>query len=92
MSTGFASKWLTILPKGIWRSTTKPGIGIWLIGAKGGVASTTIVGLADWNDFVVGGHEIRHVRLADEAMRLPPWSWTSSDSPNWPGGGVTPAC
>ena len=73
----------------------RPGIGIWLIGAKGGVATTTIVGLAalnrglvpelglvsslppfrqlgppDWDDFVVGGHEIRDVRLADEARRL----------------------
>jgi len=73
----------------------RPGIGIWLIGAKGGVASTTIVGLAalkqglvppfglvsslpqfghlglaDWNDFAVAGHEIRDVRLVDEAMKL----------------------
>ena len=70
-------------------------IGIWLIGAKGGVAATTLVGLsalkqglvpewglvsalpqfqhlglAGWKDFVVGGHEIRNVRLVDEAMRL----------------------
>jgi len=70
-------------------------IGIWLIGARGGIASTTLVGLAalrrglapdaglvtqlpefralalaDWSQFVVGGHEIRNVRLADEAMRL----------------------
>src|SRR3990172_3020887 len=73
----------------------RQGIGIWLIGAKGGVAATTAVGLtalkrglvgelglvsglpqfrglglADWHDFTVGGHEIRDVRLADEAMRL----------------------
>jgi len=73
----------------------RPGIGIWLIGAKGGVASTTIVGLAalkrrlvppfglvsslpqfghlrlaGWNDFAVAGHEIRDVRLVDEAMKL----------------------
>jgi len=73
----------------------RPGIGIWLVGAKGGVASTTIVGLAalkqgltppfglvsglpqfghlglaDWNDFAVAGHEIRDVRLVDEAMKL----------------------
>jgi len=70
-------------------------IGIWLIGAKGGVASTAITGLAalckglvgdaglvtqlpefrplklaPWKEFVVGGHEIRPVRLFDEAMRL----------------------
>ena len=69
--------------------------GIWLIGAKGGVAATTVVGLtalgrgltgtaglvselprfagmelAGWDDFVVSGHEIRDVRLPDEAMRL----------------------
>ena len=69
--------------------------GIWFIGAKGGVAATTVVGLAalgrgltgtagllselpwfaglelaGWDDFVVSGHEIRDVRLADEAMRL----------------------
>lgn len=72
-----------------------PRIGIWLIGAKGGVASTSLVGLtalirhlvdqtglvtalppfcqldlADWSQFVVGGHEIRNVSLFDEAMRL----------------------
>ena len=70
-------------------------IGVWLIGARGGVASTTLVGLcalkkglageaglvsqlpefrqlglADWGDFVAGGHEIRGVRLVDEAMRM----------------------
>ena len=70
-------------------------IGIWLIGAKGGVAVTAITGLvalskgligpiglvselaqfqvldlADWNDFVVGGHDVRDVALADEATRL----------------------
>lgn len=74
-------------------------IGIWLIGAKGGVASTAQVGLAalkkgliphaglvsqlpqfqalnllDWKDFVVGGHEIRDVKLDDEARRM----WTES--------------
>jgi len=72
-----------------------PKIGIWLIGAKGGVASTAIVGLAalkkglvgpgglvsqlpqfqhigllDWNQFIVAGHEIRRLTLADEALRL----------------------
>ncbi|MEX0714444.1 MAG: inositol-3-phosphate synthase [Pirellulales bacterium] len=70
-------------------------IGIWLIGAKGGVASTATVGLialqkglvgtaglvselptlaglglADWKDFVIGGHEIRDVRSYDEALRM----------------------
>lgn len=70
-------------------------IGIWLIGAKGGVASTATVGLTalkkglignaglvselpefqgigltPWKDFVIGGHEIRDVRLYDEAMRM----------------------
>ena len=70
-------------------------IGIWLIGAKGGVAATALVGLTalkkgwmppvglvselpqfagcellDWKDFVVGGHEIRDVRLFDEALRM----------------------
>ncbi len=73
----------------------RPHIGIWLIGARGGVATTVAVGLialknglidtaglvsrlpqfehlelADWSDFVVGGHEIRRVPLADEAMQL----------------------
>ena len=72
-----------------------PRIGIWLIGAKGGVAATTIVGLAalrkglidttglvselpeftglglaDWPDFAVGGHDIRCASLFDEAMRM----------------------
>lgn len=70
-------------------------IGIWLIGAKGGVASTATVGLlalqkrlighaglvseldqfaplnlASWDEFVVGGHEIRDVRSYDEALRM----------------------
>ncbi len=69
--------------------------GIWLIGAKGGVATTTIVGLlalkkgltenvglvselaqfkhldlADWNDIVIGGHDIRDVSLLDEAYKM----------------------
>ena len=73
----------------------KDRVGIWLIGAKGGVATTTILGLAalrkgiigteglvtglpqfehlrltDWDNLVVGGHEIRNVRLVDEAHRL----------------------
>lgn len=70
-------------------------IGIWLIGAKGGVATTAMTGLlalqkglvgnaglitttpgfagldlVDWNDFVVGGHDIREGRLYDEALRM----------------------
>ena len=70
-------------------------VGIWFIGARGGVATTTILGLValskgaagstglvsalprfshldltDWSDWVVGGHEIRGTRLADEAMQL----------------------
>src|SRR3989304_4117330 len=78
-------------------------IGIWLIGAKGGVASTTMVGLtalkkgwigteglvshlrrfrglklAAWSDFTGGGHEIRGVPLAEEAMRLVTESGTIS--------------
>jgi myo-inositol-1-phosphate synthase len=69
--------------------------GVWLIGAKGGVASTATVGLvalrkglianaglvselpdfahlglASWEQFVVAGHEIRDVRLYDEALRM----------------------
>ncbi len=73
----------------------KDCVGIWLIGAKGGVATTTILGLAalrkglvgteglvtglpqfehlrltDWENLVVGGHEIRNVGLVDEAHRL----------------------
>ncbi|MGA2032192.1 MAG: inositol-3-phosphate synthase [Thermoguttaceae bacterium] len=73
----------------------KGRIGIWLVGARGGVASTAIVGLTalkkgliqgtglvtelpcfaalplvPWSDFVVGGHEIRNLRLCAEAMRV----------------------
>ena len=73
----------------------KQRIGLWLIGARGGVAVCTIagliahrLGLADgtglvsqlpqfahlllpaWDDFVVGGHEIRSTSLADELERL----------------------
>lgn len=77
-------------------SPEKPSrIGIWLIGAKGGVASTATVGLlalqkrlighaglvseldqfaalnlASWDEFVIGGHEIRDVRSYDEALRM----------------------
>jgi myo-inositol-1-phosphate synthase len=70
-------------------------IGIWFIGARGGVASTATFGLiglgkgltgneslvselplfsrldlADWNSFVVGGHEIREGTLVDSLQRL----------------------
>ncbi|MDP6443340.1 MAG: inositol-3-phosphate synthase [Pirellulaceae bacterium] len=70
-------------------------IGIWLIGAHGGVATTTIlgltalrrglvgdqglvtqlpqfadIGLANWKNFVVGGHEIRKTTLHEEALKL----------------------
>ncbi len=70
-------------------------IGIWLFGAKGGVATTATtglialkngwsgnaglitttapfegLGLVDWEDFVVGGHDIRAGRLYDEALRM----------------------
>lgn len=70
-------------------------LGIWLIGARGGVATTTVTGLAalrrglagetglvsalpgfshlplpEWDQFVVGGHEIRDAKLYDEALRL----------------------
>ena len=71
------------------QSMARPRIGVWFIGAKGGVASTATVGLvalkkglvpqvgltgalpafarlelADWSDFVVGGHEIRYAPAA----------------------------
>ena len=74
-------------------------IGLWLIGAKGGVATTVMTGLANlarnaiapvglvtalepftrldlvgFDDIVVGGHDIRPGRLADEARRM----WTES--------------
>lgn len=70
-------------------------IGIWFVGAKGGVATTSIVGLlalkrkltgpqglvtelplfasidlANWDDFVIGGHDIRTATLYNEAMQL----------------------
>jgi myo-inositol-1-phosphate synthase len=73
----------------------KPSLGIWLVGARGGVATTATlglcalqrgliepaglvsqlpefqdVGLAPWTDFLVGGHEIREVALAEEAARM----------------------
>jgi myo-inositol-1-phosphate synthase len=70
-------------------------LGLWLIGAKGGVATTVSVGLAalrkglagsqglvselprfadldfaPWNDFTIGGHEIRETTLFAEAQQL----------------------
>ena len=78
-----------------WAIMANSRVGIWLIGAKGGVASTAILGLAalkrglvgpvglvsqlpqfgqlglaDWDRFVVAGHEIRRAALVDEAMRM----------------------
>ncbi len=72
-----------------------PRIGIWIIGARGGVAVSTLVGLAAlragqtseiglvsalpefahlplarWDQFAVGGHEIRATTLTAEAERL----------------------
>lgn len=74
---------------------SSPRIGLWIVGARGGVATTTLVGLAalragqidqvglvsaladfaelplaSWDQFVVGGHEIRATTLAEEAERL----------------------
>jgi len=74
-------------------------LGLWLIGAKGGIATTLLCGLAslrrgaiapiglltelepfnrlglvDFADIVVGGHDIRGGRLGDEARRM----WTES--------------
>ena len=70
-------------------------IGIWLVGAWGGVSTTVAVGLsalqanlteqtglvtsrppfntlglADWSQFVIGGHEIRETSYVREAARL----------------------
>ncbi len=40
------------------------------IGLVSELAQFQCLDLADWNDFVVGGHDVRDVTLADEAMRL----------------------
>lgn len=70
-------------------------IGIWIIGARGGVATTVSlglialkkglteplalvseapafrdIGLAEWSDFIIGGHEIRLTTLWDEVVQL----------------------
>ncbi len=80
-------------------------IGLWLIGAKGGVATTVMTGLAalarglvepiglitetesfhalnliDWNDIVIGGHDIRDGSLLDEARRM--WTVSRAISPS----------
>lgn len=72
-----------------------PRFGIWLIGARGGVSTSTVVGWAAlrrqltsetglvsalpafsgltlpvWDEFVIGGHEIRESSLAAEAEQL----------------------
>ncbi|MEM8944142.1 MAG: inositol-3-phosphate synthase [Planctomycetota bacterium] len=72
-----------------------PRVGIWLIGARGGVSTATVVGLSAlrgkltsetglvtalptfaelplpaWDQFVVGGHEIRQSTLPAEANKL----------------------
>ena len=77
------------------KNMSKQKVGIWLIGARGGVATTAILGLCglkrglvdatgtisgqppfanmeplEWDSFVVGGHEIRDIRLVAEAERL----------------------
>lgn len=74
---------------------TKPRLGLWLVGARGGVAVTAMtglvahrlgltddaglvsqlpqfshLGLARWDEIVVGGHEIRTAPLADELANL----------------------
>src|SRR4051812_38197092 len=74
---------------------SSPRVGIWFIGARGGVAATATVGLlalqkqlsasiglvsplppfaqldlADWNSFVVGGHDIRDGSLSESVNRL----------------------
>jgi len=77
------------------RNMSRRRTGIWLIGAKGGVAATATLGLtalqkgitgnaglvtqlpqlagidlATWDDFVVGGHDIRDTHLYDETLKL----------------------
>lgn len=74
---------------------TKPRYGLWLIGARGGVAISAMagliahklgladgtglvtelplfagLGLARWDEFVIGGHDIRRALLGDELERL----------------------
>ena len=87
---------LTLLEKTIpIRNLSRPRIGIWFIGAFGGVGTTATAGLvalqkglagtaglvseeprfaelalADWKQFVVGGHDIRTLNFYDQAMQL----------------------
>ncbi len=74
---------------------TSKRVGLWLVGARGGVATTAILGLAavrrglapttglvtelpalrgaglvEWDQLVVGGHEVRPDNLADTATAL----------------------
>jgi myo-inositol-1-phosphate synthase len=85
-------------------SSSPTRIGLWLIGAKGGVATTLMTGLAalrrgaidpvgvvtaldpftrlslvDFQDIVVGGHDIRAGRLGDEAQRM--WAESRAIAP-----------
>lgn len=80
-------------------------VGLWLIGAKGGVATTVITGLSalkrgttgnaglltqtesfqklglvEFDQIVVGGHDIRPGSLADEARRM--WSESRAITPD----------
>ncbi len=73
----------------------RPSIGIWFVGVRGSVATTTIIGLIGlrrgwvgqtglvselpyfahlqlpkWDDFVIGGHDIRDLPLWDSALAL----------------------
>lgn len=84
---------------------TKERIGVWLIGAWGGVSTTVAVGLAalqkglsaetglvsalpmfgnlelaDWNQVVIGGHEIRETGFAAEARTLQQQSHVFSEA------------
>jgi len=81
-------------------------VGLWLIGARGSIASTLVtglsalkrgtsntiglvsaldpfqeLGLADFGDIVVGGHEIRSSHLSSEALKL--WTKSRSVSPDF---------
>ena len=83
---------------------TRQRIGLWIIGAKGGVATTAMTGLAalgrgaiqpiglvtsldpftqldlvSFDEIVVGGHDIRAGRLAEEARRM--WVESRAISP-----------
>jgi myo-inositol-1-phosphate synthase len=85
-------------------SSSPTRIGLWLIGAKGGVATTLMTGLAalrrgaidpvgvvtaldpftrlslvDFQNIVVGGHDIRAGRLGDEAQRM--WAESRAIAP-----------